>query len=67
MPSKNKSNRPSTKPDNKRKKTDTSDTSNSDLSNFSRLIDSKANDESLTEQDVDLLIGSDSFRNAISG
>ena len=67
MPSKNKSNRPSTKSDNKKKKTDTSDTSNSDLSNFSRLIDSIANDESLTEQDVDLLIGSDSFRNAISG
>ena len=67
MPSKNKDNISSNKPDNKRKKTDTSDTSNSDLSNFSRLIDSIANDESLTEKTVDLLIGNDLFRNAISG
>lgn len=67
MPSKNKGNRSSTKPDNKRKKTDTSDVSNSDLSNFSRLIDSIGNDESLTEQAVDLLISNESFRNVISG
>jgi len=67
MPPKNKGSRSSTKPDNKRKKIDTSDVSNSDISNFSRLIDSIANDESLTEHDLDLLIGNDSFRNAISG
>ena len=63
MPSKNKGNRASTKPDNKRKKTNTSDVSNSDLSNFSRLIDSIGNDESLTEQAVHLLNSNVSFRN----
>ena len=66
MPSKNKGKRSSNKPDNKRKKIDTSDASNSNLSNFSRLIDSITNDESLTEQAVDLLISNESFRNAIS-
>jgi hypothetical protein len=66
MPSKNKGKRSSNKPDNKRKKTDTSDASNFNLSNISRLIDSITNDESLTEQAVDLLIGNDSFKNAIS-
>ena len=63
MPSKNKGKRSSNKPDNKRKKTDTSDASNFNLSNISRLIDSITNDESLTEQAVHLLISNKSFRN----